>query len=919
MSNFDKNNKQLMNMGSSANIVRSLSAAVKENKSIILESAINSQAFELLGADSASHVVNEWADAIAMYESAHGETVRDEVLANAHKALDNLMHSPEFHSMLESTGTNSIMLRDKFAGMILPVSLATASGDAAMFISGNSDKAEIFEILRVANSDTAGMEKGSLIGGDYSAQGGALHQHHEIKDTADSITFTFDAQANIAPFGVAKYLKSHGVRIYSQDSTGTNQLLARTVEGVSGAVISPNADKVIKSVDVKQDTVTGTTLITVVLVDVLAADCKLIASFDLDLELSGEAVIADVSHAMSSYTLRPHEYVATATNTVQAYFKMMREYGMSLTAFQTAELVAFLAHQKDIRNLSEMLFHVQARSVHCAGLTNGANLLHNRESLRVALMSVSSRISEKTGDSGMVGLYAGIKASNLIKSLGRDNFAPIPNYKQTNNVHFVGTLFGMFKVFEAPCVIGDHDLLCYGRGRQNNAGFIMGDAVPTMSYTHATTNSLVNRETVWGTSYGDVNPNNGADWFELVTLDQDSGPTSKGYDISELGVTFPKFDRGLFNAVEVSGSAEIAFGPNPSDDDYLPLADAASYFNAGIPVQDISLRALLGTSAKVVVLTHPHDAVENMTVVGGMVDQVKYESDSASFDVLAIGAESFQWSVGGEVVGNNEDTLVIDNLATEQSGKVVTCDVFGAGGQHQSKSALLTVNAIELSIDTHPLSRKGLEGESKTINVVASTNADSELGAVPLFYYWEQSANGTSGWSTAQSTTASLTFIVSPENDGYFYRCRVRAVEDSTVRQLQSNTAMVTLEYPKPEIEAHPVNAEVLEGEESTLSVTWSVDPARVVWRKDGSQIGASNQDFAGIDTNTLTIKAMNADNVGEYACRGYSADEALITTSNIAVVTIATPEEGEPDVAAAETATVTKAKKKTTKTPAKK
>ncbi|MGL1489928.1 hypothetical protein ACSTJH_03970, partial [Vibrio parahaemolyticus] len=143
----------------------------------------------------------------------------------------------------------------------------------------------------------------------------------------------------------------------------------------------------------------------------------------------------------------------------------------------------------------------------------------HRERLNEVLLNVSTKILQATRTTGMTGIFAGTGASTILKSLGAPYFVAPANYQQKNAIHYAGKLFGMWKVFECPVVIGTNDMLCYGRGSSHSeAGYVAGDAIAATMYTHPIGKGLVASNTLYELAYGEIHPFDGENYFYRVKL-----------------------------------------------------------------------------------------------------------------------------------------------------------------------------------------------------------------------------------------------------------------------------------------------------------------------------------------------------------------------------------------------------------------
>lgn len=494
--------------------------------------ARTSPLFESLG-DQAGGVASAWGSALKEYYESFGRLPSEELLASAAQALRNITFADSeggSTAMLESvkaslSTSEGIEIRAKQAGLILPVLLMAATSDAVTYIPAQANETEIFEIRRVAGSNFGDYKQGDEIGlfshGQYSSMNQTYMFGATEQPDGNKTAFVYDSSkdgfAGKVPFkkGTVKVLVNR-------------RLCATEVAGQEG--------KLFGSVVVGNATITITGTITplsgIVNMTTSAALPKgatLVLEYDVDIEKAAE-LIPTVSHDMQSWTLRPHESVIAAEYSIQSYWLLNREFSIDIRSMQMNHLRNYLAYEKDIKNLRKMILVATDRVTFDLKVPTGQYYKEHYELLATTLQVLSQDMMTRTKVSGLVGLYCGASACAAIKSLGSPHFEFAPGYKQVPRVHFVGTLFGMFKVFEVPkpieavkgladATLGEWDCLCYARGdNHTEAGLVCGDAVPATMYGHGVKADLSDRNTLWELSYCDVHPNDGGRYYSILTL-----------------------------------------------------------------------------------------------------------------------------------------------------------------------------------------------------------------------------------------------------------------------------------------------------------------------------------------------------------------------------------------------------------------
>lgn len=500
--------------------------------SAVAASAATHPLFESLG-EHAGAVAVAWGSAIQEFYDCYGSLPSDEVLASAAQTLRNITTGLTDNGsvkMLESIGTSlstsdGVEIRAKQAGLILPVMLMAATSDAVTYIPAQANETEIFELRRIAGNTfgdyTAGEEIGMFSNGQYAS----MNQVYPFLDAQqpDGIKKTYQYDSTTAGFQVKVPFKKGSVKLMAN-----RKVVAEEVESQSGklygSVVVGGAEIVIN----------GTLTYAAGIADVstateLPAGLKLWLEFDIDIEKQAE-LIPTITHDMDSWKLKPHQSVIAAEHTIQAYWTMNREFSLDMRSMQMNHLRNYLAYEKDLRNLRKMLIATTDTATFPLTVPDGLKPTEHYESLNQILLVLSQAMLVRTKVSGLVGLFAGAAACAVIKSLDKTFFEIAPNYKQVPRIHYVGKLFGQFKVFEVPVEIeaikgvaetklGDWDCLCYARGEQHTqAGIVAGDAVPATLFSHETNKQLVDRNTLWELSYCDIHPNDGGRYFTKLTF-----------------------------------------------------------------------------------------------------------------------------------------------------------------------------------------------------------------------------------------------------------------------------------------------------------------------------------------------------------------------------------------------------------------
>lgn len=516
--------------------------------------------FESYGPVVSTIVGTAWASALAEYTNERGEMPRDEILAAAHKATENLLlegaskfQNPSVRFLLESAqkdfNENSLLLESAdsmpdlstsqgvmqlatFVAMILPVALGAQTSDACTFVPCEKDQNKIFEILNIAGNSfgdlKAGQEIDMTTAGYYSQMGRVrlFPADQQPKGTKQKLTFKVaDAEgvaAPIRPKRTVLYIN----RKPTDPDTGNNTLH-------HSFVYTDPTTKEETSVTLTCTINYDTGEIGVTPSNPFPEGYELGVGYELDVEKKPE-LIPTINHKMKDYLVYPSYYYLAAEHTLQAELEMRREFNFELNPLSYRSLRDFISHEIDMMRLSIMIWRCVHGSTYDVALPDSQLFESWAGLLRNKFNQISADMIDRTRTTGVTGMFAGSEASNFIKALPPTLFQPAPNYRQTPYVHFAGTLFGVYKVFEVPqpiCVsltkslekqgakFNTNNILCYGRGDGiAQAGFIAGDAIPLIPLIHDTTPSLRNRTTMFGSALNTIHPRRGEDYFEMLEL-----------------------------------------------------------------------------------------------------------------------------------------------------------------------------------------------------------------------------------------------------------------------------------------------------------------------------------------------------------------------------------------------------------------
>ena len=185
-------------------------------------------------------------------------------------------------------------------------------------------------------------------------------------------------------------------------------------------------------------------------------------------------------------------------------------------------------------------------------------------------------------------------------------------------------------------------------------------------------------------------------------------------------------------------------------------------------------------------------------------------------------------------------------------------------------------------IETQPAGVSVTEGETATFIVQASgTN---------LQYQWQFMAPGATAWLSAASTTATLSFTATPDQDSYAYRCIVSnggGSVTSDIALLSVSAGAVTA----PSITIQPNNTTVAEGATASFTVTASGSNLKYQWQyRRNSSASWTNCTDASATTKTFNVKGRASLNGYQYHCivsnvAGSAESDAVTLTVNSSAV----------------------------------
>lgn len=486
--------------------------ADKNARNEALSRAIGGSIFESLG-KSAGFVVGATANGLRAYCQHRGKAPSDEVLAAAHKAIENLciyesvapkidngQKSAIYESVANMSTTDGMVMRDHMVAIVLPTMLNTITSDMVTTCPANFDRSEIFRITTVAGSTFGDLQKGDVINETFNGQYGTLDQC-KLLGLGDGTKTTFTLTVGMP-------LKK------GSGSGGYVRVLLDRME-----VAKDNGSGAIFGVMVNQSTVNyDTGEIQVVFNTAPAAGLEVHVTYDIDIE-ADPSLIPMVSHTIKAYELLPHESAIRGELSLQALHSASREYGIDMSALTLNAMRNTLAADKDRKRLRQMWFIAKGEHEWDMAVPSGASYYEHYETVRTTLMNISTSLVNGNLRSGLVGLVAGKMACNTLRTLRSPHFVPAPNYRELAQPHYVGRLFETWDLYCDPGAPDPWKALCFAKGMNHGeAGYIAADAITAVPLKHPVGTDLRYRDTMWELSYRDPHPYDGREWFTILKV-----------------------------------------------------------------------------------------------------------------------------------------------------------------------------------------------------------------------------------------------------------------------------------------------------------------------------------------------------------------------------------------------------------------
>ena len=177
---------------------------------------------------------------------------------------------------------------------------------------------------------------------------------------------------------------------------------------------------------------------------------------------------------------------------------------------------------------------------------------------------------------------------------------------------------------------------------------------------------------------------------------------------------------------------------------------------------------------------------------------------------------------------------------------------------HSSFGNNCSMDAIKIqspcaAITNQPASQTVCIGSNTTLSVAATGDG--------LTYQWRKGGtNLVDGGSISGATTSTLTITSAAAGDAGSYD----VVITGTCATVVTSNAVTLSVFPPPTITLQPQNQIVCPATDATFSVTASESGLTYQWRKGGVNL-VNGGNISGATSNTLTISAATASNIGTY------------------------------------------------------
>lgn len=503
----------------------------------ITAAAMRDPIFESVDPIAVRQIAVPWAASIRGHIKKFGQNPPLDLLANSYHAMSNLMKSVaqpaqkyagDGAAMLESSvkdlsTSGGVLKQAIFMAMVLPSQLGAATGDMCTFMPVDRDENKFYEVYNIAGSDMGSFKKGQRMdhtsAGVYSQMGRTFKlDPSQVDGTKKEFTIKVaDTETRAMPIKAARVrilVNNFQFKSFDDGDGNINVNEEHPIDGnyvINGSI---NYDK-------------GE--VTLAFKEAPKAGARIAINGELDVENMPE-IIPVINQAMKEWMMKPSQYILAAEHSVQTMMDLQREFSLDMASMQFTSLTQWASHEIDIKRLRKLAYHTLYNYKFDTALPEGQTWESWCQLFKTRVSSISRDVRDRTLKYGIRGGFAGGEAATYLKSLPADLFALAPGYVESSYVQFMGTLFGVYRIYEVPTAVceqltaDDHDfdpndILWYSRGDNlGEAGIVSGDAIPALPFTHPTTPGLLNRQTLWGSALNEIHPRNGHAYFARLRL-----------------------------------------------------------------------------------------------------------------------------------------------------------------------------------------------------------------------------------------------------------------------------------------------------------------------------------------------------------------------------------------------------------------
>ncbi|MBN1984473.1 MAG: immunoglobulin domain-containing protein [Chitinivibrionales bacterium] len=238
------------------------------------------------------------------------------------------------------------------------------------------------------------------------------------------------------------------------------------------------------------------------------------------------------------------------------------------------------------------------------------------------------------------------------------------------------------------------------------------------------------------------------------------------------------------------------------------------------------------------------------------------EGSQAQFTIVASGANlKYQWKKNdADVPNNTEATLILKSVTIADSNGRIKCIVSNSADTIESKTVILRVKKaiVPPTITTQPVDVTVTEGADAKFEVTA-TGTD-------LHYQWKMNGTDITG-----ATQSKVSIKVALTDNG----AKIKCVIGNNADTIESREALLTVSKAviPPQINTHPSDQKVIEGNEAGFQVVATGTDLKYQWKKGGVDIPGATQ-------STYKFKTTLADNGTSFACVVFNSADTVESNS---------------------------------------